>query len=158
MLLSYFVLFQFCSEYTVPRDKIEHFKNITAQDIVCSQVFKSSCSYCTVPDLLMVFICISYHLFILSFMSWQNSSGVTLKEEDVAVSNVKIDLTRGKDNPLDRYYCTDAQSLLTVLCVCYNYWWFCFPVCVSRICFFQVNVLPLQNIKLNIVFLWTVKT
>jgi hypothetical protein len=26
-----------------------------------------------------------------------------LKEEDVAVSNVKIDLTRGKDNPLERY-------------------------------------------------------
>jgi len=27
---------------------------------------------------------------------------VLLKEEDVAVSNVKIDLTRGKDNPLER--------------------------------------------------------
>lgn len=61
-------LYQFCSEYTVPRDKIEHFKNVTAQDIVCSQ----------------------------------NSSGETLMEEDVAVSNVKIDLTHGKDNPLDR--------------------------------------------------------
>uniref|UniRef100_A0A804LNK4 Uncharacterized protein n=2 Tax=Zea mays TaxID=4577 RepID=A0A804LNK4_MAIZE len=49
----------FCS----PKDKLEHFKNITAQDIVCSQ----------------------------------KSSEVLLKEEDVAVSNVKIDLTRGKD-------------------------------------------------------------
>jgi hypothetical protein len=28
---------------------------------------------------------------------------VLLKEEDVAVSNVKIDLTRGKDNPLERF-------------------------------------------------------
>lgn len=26
-----------------------------------------------------------------------------LKEEDVAVCNVKIDLTRGKHNPLERY-------------------------------------------------------
>lgn len=32
----------------------------------------------------------------------QKACGVTLKEEDVAVSNVRIDLTRGKDNPLDR--------------------------------------------------------
>ncbi|MED6148253.1 hypothetical protein PIB30_051387 [Stylosanthes scabra] len=31
----------------------------------------------------------------------QKSSGVTLREEDVAVSNVKIDLTRGKHNPLE---------------------------------------------------------
>uniref|UniRef100_A0A0D9UVW3 HD domain-containing protein n=1 Tax=Leersia perrieri TaxID=77586 RepID=A0A0D9UVW3_9ORYZ len=57
---------KFCNEYSVPKDKLEHFKNITAKDIVCSQ----------------------------------KSSKVLLKEEDVAVSNVKIDLTRGKDNPL----------------------------------------------------------
>ncbi|AQK89787.1 HD domain-containing metal-dependent phosphohydrolase family protein [Zea mays] len=61
--------FQFCNQYSVPKDKLEHFKNITAQDIVCSQ----------------------------------KSSEVLLKEEDVAVSNVKIDLTRGKDNPLERF-------------------------------------------------------
>ncbi|KAK3160117.1 hypothetical protein QOZ80_1BG0055400 [Eleusine coracana subsp. coracana] len=60
-------LYKFCNQYSVPRDKLEHFKDITAQDIVCSQ----------------------------------KSSGVLLKEEDVAVSNVKIDLTRGKDNPLE---------------------------------------------------------
>ncbi|EEE53728.1 hypothetical protein OsJ_00074 [Oryza sativa Japonica Group] len=60
-------LYKFCNEYSVPKDKLEHFKNITAQDIVCSQ----------------------------------KSSKVLLKEEDVAVSNVKIDLTRGKDNPLE---------------------------------------------------------
>ncbi|KAL5652726.1 hypothetical protein ACJX0J_038184, partial [Zea mays] len=62
-----FFEFQFCNQYSVPKDKLEHFKNITAQDIVCSQ----------------------------------KSSEVLLKEEDVAVSNVKIDLTRGKDNPLE---------------------------------------------------------
>ncbi|KAL6848319.1 hypothetical protein ACP4OV_022447 [Aristida adscensionis] len=60
-------LYKFCNQYSVPKEKLEYFKNITAQDIVCSQ----------------------------------KSSEVLLKEEDVAVSNVKIDLTRGKDNPLE---------------------------------------------------------
>lgn len=59
-------LYQFCNEFAVPKDMMDHFKDITAQDIICSQV----------------------------------SDGVTLKEEDVAVSNVKIDLTRGTNNPL----------------------------------------------------------
>ncbi|XP_031407106.1 deoxynucleoside triphosphate triphosphohydrolase SAMHD1 homolog isoform X2 [Punica granatum] len=60
-------LYQFCNEYAVPKDKIEHFKKVTAHDIVCSQ----------------------------------KNAGVALKEDDVAVSNVKIDLTRGKHNPLE---------------------------------------------------------
>ncbi|KAJ0038727.1 hypothetical protein Pint_23000 [Pistacia integerrima] len=34
---------------------------------------------------------------------YQKAGGVSLKEEDVAVSNVRIDLTRGKNNPLERY-------------------------------------------------------
>ena len=29
---------QFCNQYSVPKDKLDHFKDITAQDIVCSQV------------------------------------------------------------------------------------------------------------------------
>ncbi|ONK81331.1 uncharacterized protein A4U43_C01F27890 [Asparagus officinalis] len=61
-------LYQFCNEFAVPRDKVEHFNSITARDIICCQ----------------------------------KSSGVTLKEEDIAVSNVRIDLSCGKDNPLDR--------------------------------------------------------
>ncbi|KAL2552414.1 HD domain-containing metal-dependent phosphohydrolase family protein [Forsythia ovata] len=48
-------LYQFCNEYAVPKDQLDNFKDVTAQDIVCSQ-----------------------------------SSGVALKEEDVAVSNVHI--------------------------------------------------------------------
>ncbi|KAF6144268.1 hypothetical protein GIB67_024495 [Kingdonia uniflora] len=32
----------------------------------------------------------------------QKASGVTLKEEDLAVCNVKINLTRGRRNPLER--------------------------------------------------------
>ncbi|KAM1015163.1 hypothetical protein ACFX1T_044878 [Malus domestica] len=60
-------LYQFCNEYSVPKEKMEHFKNVTAQDIVCSQ----------------------------------KNGGVTLKEEDVTVSNVRIDLTRGRHNPLE---------------------------------------------------------
>ncbi|KAG8384817.1 hypothetical protein BUALT_Bualt04G0157800 [Buddleja alternifolia] len=59
-------LYQFCNEYAVPKDRLENFKKVTAQDIVCSQ-----------------------------------KSGATLREEDVVVSNVRIDLTRGKHNPLE---------------------------------------------------------
>ncbi|KAJ4962045.1 hypothetical protein NE237_021955 [Protea cynaroides] len=60
-------LYQYCNEFAVPRDKLEHFKAVTPQDIVCSQ----------------------------------KSSEATLREEDVVVSNVKIDLTRGRHNPLE---------------------------------------------------------
>ncbi|MFS7994938.1 putative HD/PDEase domain-containing protein [Helianthus anomalus] len=60
-------LYQFCNEFTVPMDKLEHFKYVTAQDIVCSQ----------------------------------KSGGINLREEDIAVSNVKIDLTKGRNNPLE---------------------------------------------------------
>ncbi|KAL4354471.1 hypothetical protein GQ457_06G033880 [Hibiscus cannabinus] len=60
-------LYQFCNEYSVPKDKLEHFKNVTARDIACSQ----------------------------------KNGGVLLKEDDIAVSNVRIDLTRGRQNPLE---------------------------------------------------------
>ncbi|WCJ38419.1 hypothetical protein M5689_019481 [Euphorbia peplus] len=60
-------LYQFCNEFSVPKDQFEHFKDVTPQDIVCSQ----------------------------------KSNHSTLKEEDVAVSITKIDLTRGRNNPLD---------------------------------------------------------
>ncbi|PIA62033.1 hypothetical protein AQUCO_00200195v1 [Aquilegia coerulea] len=68
---------EFCNEYVVPQDKLEHFREITPQDIVCSQ----------------------------------KTSGITLKEEDVAVCNVKIDLSRGRCNPLDSIkFFTDYES------------------------------------------------
>ncbi|CAL9200199.1 uncharacterized protein LOC103969194 isoform X1 [Musa acuminata AAA Group] len=76
-------LYQFCNEYAVPKDKLEHFKDVTPQDIVCSQ----------------------------------KANGVQLKEEDIAVSNVKIDLTRGKHNPLESisffkdYHCVKKFSI-----------------------------------------------
>ncbi|XP_027362816.1 deoxynucleoside triphosphate triphosphohydrolase SAMHD1 homolog [Abrus precatorius] len=60
-------LYQFCNEFSVPKERLDDFRSITPQDIVCSQ-----------------------------------TNGITLKEEDVAVSNVKIDLTRGRENPLER--------------------------------------------------------
>ncbi|KAJ6911545.1 hypothetical protein NC652_021983 [Populus alba x Populus x berolinensis] len=60
-------LYQFCNEFSVPKDKLEHFKDITPQDIVCSQ----------------------------------ENGDITLKEEDVIVCNMKIDLTRGRSNPLE---------------------------------------------------------
>lgn len=70
-------LYRFCNEYAVPKDEHENFKNVTAQDIVCSQ----------------------------------KNGGVTLREEDVAVSNVKIDLTRGRNNPLDSiHFFQDYES------------------------------------------------
>ncbi|XP_073059282.1 uncharacterized protein [Primulina eburnea] len=60
-------LYRFCNEFSVPKDKLDYFKNITPKDIVCSQ----------------------------------NSSRQTIDEEDIVVSNVKIDLTQGKNNPLE---------------------------------------------------------
>ncbi|XP_034696131.1 deoxynucleoside triphosphate triphosphohydrolase SAMHD1 homolog isoform X4 [Vitis riparia] len=60
-------LYQFCNEFSVPKDRLEHFKDITPQDIICSQ----------------------------------KNSSITLKEEDVSVSNVRINLTRGRNNPLE---------------------------------------------------------
>uniref|UniRef100_A0A2P2IPZ0 Deoxynucleoside triphosphate triphosphohydrolase SAMHD1 homolog n=1 Tax=Rhizophora mucronata TaxID=61149 RepID=A0A2P2IPZ0_RHIMU len=61
-------LYKYCNEFAVPKEKLEHFKEVTPQDIICSQ----------------------------------NTGGVTLKEEDIAVVNVKIDFTHGKENPLQR--------------------------------------------------------
>ncbi|RDY05545.1 Deoxynucleoside triphosphate triphosphohydrolase SAMHD1-like protein, partial [Mucuna pruriens] len=58
-------LYQYCNEFSVPKERLDHFRSITPQDIVCSE-----------------------------------TNGITLKEEDVAVTNVKIDLTRGRENPL----------------------------------------------------------
>ncbi|OMO78204.1 hypothetical protein CCACVL1_14578 [Corchorus capsularis] len=61
-------LYRYCNEYIVPKDNLKNFKEITSQDIVCSQI---------------------------------NDGGPALKEEDVVVNNVKIDLTRGMKNPLE---------------------------------------------------------
>ncbi|XP_027187416.1 uncharacterized protein [Cicer arietinum] len=61
-------LYQFCNEFSVPKDQLNNFKSVTPQDVVCSQ----------------------------------SNSSITLKEDDVAVSNVKIDLTRGMENPLTK--------------------------------------------------------
>lgn len=70
-------LYQFCNEYAVPKDKLEHFKDVTALDIVCSQ----------------------------------GNGGVILREEDIAVSNVRIDLTRGRHNPLESiHFFKDYES------------------------------------------------
>ncbi|KAK2636446.1 hypothetical protein Ddye_031238 [Dipteronia dyeriana] len=60
-------IYQFCNEMSIPKHKLEHFKDITPQDIVCSQ-----------------------------------KAGGTLNAEDVAVCNDKIDLTHGRNNPLER--------------------------------------------------------
>ncbi|KAL9679546.1 hypothetical protein QQ045_017411 [Rhodiola kirilowii] len=90
-------LYQFCNEYAVPKDKLDHFKDVTPSDIVCSQI----------------------------------AGGVMLKEEDIAVCNVKIDLTRGMNNPLQSinffkdYECDEKFSIQDdrishLLPVCYQ--------------------------------------
>lgn len=90
---SCFCTLQFCNEYAVPRDKIEHFKDVTAHDIVCSQVANIWYSlFLGVVSSSMVIIIIL-----------QKSSSERLNEEDVSVSNVRIDLTRGRHNPLERF-------------------------------------------------------
>ncbi|KAK4715814.1 hypothetical protein R3W88_014152 [Solanum pinnatisectum] len=60
-------IYQFCNEFAVPKENLEYFKNVTAQDIICSQ-----------------------------------KSDAQLNEEDVIVTNIKIDLTSGRNNPLER--------------------------------------------------------
>ncbi|XP_060214287.1 uncharacterized protein LOC132641347 isoform X1 [Lycium barbarum] len=60
-------IYQYCNEFAVPKGELERFKNVTAQDIICSQ-----------------------------------NSDAYLNEEDVIVTNVKIDLTSGRNNPLER--------------------------------------------------------
>ncbi|KAL6983682.1 hypothetical protein U1Q18_017060 [Sarracenia purpurea var. burkii] len=61
-------LYQFCNEFSVPKENLEHFKDVTPQAIICSQ----------------------------------KAGGITLKEDDIAVSNVRIDLTCGRNNPVER--------------------------------------------------------
>ncbi|MCO5598295.1 hypothetical protein L7F22_052387 [Adiantum nelumboides] len=70
-------LYQCCNEYAVPKEKLEHFKTVRAEDIVCSQV----------------------------------KSGVNLSSDDIVVSNVKIYLTRGKEDPVQRvHFFKDYES------------------------------------------------
>nr|ACZ74676.1 putative metal-dependent phosphohydrolase [Phaseolus vulgaris] len=42
-------LYQFCNEYPVPKDMLDNFKKVTAQDIVCSQDYESNEKF-TIPD------------------------------------------------------------------------------------------------------------
>ncbi|XP_062106836.1 uncharacterized protein LOC133818136 [Humulus lupulus] len=70
-------LYQFCNEYAVPKDKLDNYKNVTAQDIICSQI----------------------------------NGGVILREEDLVVCNIKIDLTRGRHNPFENiHFFQDYES------------------------------------------------
>lgn len=77
------------------KENLEYFKNVTAQDIICSQVLQitliSSFVY------LIVMITPSQSNFFI-----QNSDA-HLNEEDVIVTNIKIDLANGRNNPLERY-------------------------------------------------------
>lgn len=100
---------QFCNQYSVPKDKLDHFKNITAQDIVCSQVHVSP-SLTHLSWLLLSDLSETNNYSVSNLPCLQITSKVLLKEEDVAVSNVKIDLTRGKDNPLERFLMLEHPS------------------------------------------------
>lgn len=70
-------LYQYCNEYAVPKEQLEHFQDVTSRDIICSQV----------------------------------RPGINLCEDDIVVSNVKIDLTCGKENPVNRvHFFKDYES------------------------------------------------
>ncbi|CAI9092901.1 OLC1v1028259C1 [Oldenlandia corymbosa var. corymbosa] len=60
-------LYQFCNEFSVPKDKLDHFRKVSPKDIICCQ----------------------------------KSDGISLSEDDIHVTNVKIDLTCGRKNPLE---------------------------------------------------------
>lgn len=92
---------------------MDNFKNVTAQDIVCSQVLIQ-------PVLsVSVFCCFTakHCLTNNSILLISQKSGVTLKEEDVAVCNVRIDLTRGRHSPLERYLRMSFSKLLFYILV-----------------------------------------
>nr|DAD34608.1 TPA_asm: hypothetical protein HUJ06_005248 [Nelumbo nucifera] len=38
VVVFYVSLWQFCNEYAVPKNQLDHFKDVTPQDIVCAQV------------------------------------------------------------------------------------------------------------------------
>ncbi|PNY01038.1 protein SAMHD4, partial [Trifolium pratense] len=71
-------------------------------------LFCNFCNEYAVPrDIMDNFKKVTPHDIVCS----QKNGGVMLKEEDVAVSNVKIDLTRGKDNPLESiHFFKDYES------------------------------------------------
>ncbi|MCO5595839.1 hypothetical protein L7F22_049890 [Adiantum nelumboides] len=70
-------LYQYCNEYAVPKEQLEHFKTVEPADIVCSQV----------------------------------RSGVDFSMDDIVVSNVKIDLTCGREDPVQRvHFFKDYES------------------------------------------------
>ncbi|GAU49233.1 hypothetical protein TSUD_282840 [Trifolium subterraneum] len=71
-------------------------------------LFCDFCNEYAVPrDIMDNFKKVTPHDIVCS----QKNGGVMLKEEDVAVSNVKIDLTRGKDNPLESiHFFKDYES------------------------------------------------
>ncbi|KAL8123372.1 hypothetical protein AgCh_011373 [Apium graveolens] len=61
-------LYQFCNEFTVRKDELEYFKDVTAQDIICSE---------------------------------SQGGDHSFDEEDIVVCNIKMDMTRGRTNPLE---------------------------------------------------------
>lgn len=74
-----------------------------------------STSKTSLPKILFVLRCYElYYIFwffpqmidtwsLTESISNQKNSSITLKEDDVSVSNVRINLTRGRNNPLERY-------------------------------------------------------
>lgn len=40
LVMARYYIVQFCNEFSVPKDELEHFRDVTPQDIVCSQVLK----------------------------------------------------------------------------------------------------------------------
>ncbi|PWA99018.1 HD domain-containing metal-dependent phosphohydrolase family protein [Artemisia annua] len=60
-------------------------------------------------DLYQIYFFGSILALVTDRILWiQNSGGASLREEDLAVSNVKIDLTKGSNSPLERYTCKNC--------------------------------------------------
>lgn len=72
------------------------------------------------------------------------TGGVTLNEEDIAVSNVRIDLTCGKNNPLDRYKKRRYLVIVYKHCMYLEgtniFLWLSVHLLIPRINFFQVKL------------------
>ncbi|KZV45668.1 hypothetical protein F511_02328 [Dorcoceras hygrometricum] len=58
-------LYQFCNEYVVPKDRLENFKSVSAQDIVCSQDYDSEEKFSIANDRISHLLPTSYQDMIV---------------------------------------------------------------------------------------------
>lgn len=117
-----------------------------------------STSKTSLPKILFVLRCYElYYIFwffpqmidtwsLTESISNQKNSSITLKEDDVSVSNVRINLTRGRNNPLERYL---GNNLLIIQLFFFFFslelWWILGAHLVLTMAFSTLHVWKIQH-------------